>query len=291
MGAMDASKWRVRGALWLAISSSLLLHAALLFITYSPAKPPAGPAGTGPEQPPRLLATLASPAAAPARQLPPRTAAPTRQTAPRQPAARPAARDGAAEKPRVSAPTGDWAKRSWTAAERADMNKFLDELAAEARPPSGRELSQRALAMGRQMRSPQYDNGEDLDTRQVPQGNGVDPYSLELYFEALIRKMNRSAAFVVNDPHRRRGSRKALVEISLNADGTLRDYRVLRSGDQSEEIAYIKSVLDRASPFSAFPRDIRRAGETLSILMCILPARSGGSGGFARSFGDQDCRD
>ena len=110
-------------------------------------------------------------------------------------------------------------------------------------------------------------------------------------FEALVRKMNRSAAFVVNDPHRRRGSRKALVEISINGDGTLKNYRVLRSGDQSEEIAYIKSVLDRASPFSAFPRDIRRAGDHISILMCILPARSGGSGGFARSFGDQDCRD
>ena len=79
-------------------------------------------------------------------------------------------------------------RHPWTAAERADMNRFLDELAAEARPPSGRELSQRALAMTGRMRSAEHDNGEDLDTRHVTQGNGVDPYSLELYFEALIRK-------------------------------------------------------------------------------------------------------
>ena len=290
MGAMDQSKRRARRALWLAIGSSLLLHAALLFITNAPARPPAGPAGTSREQQPRLLATLASPAGATTRQSPPKSAAATRPPAPRQPAARANAPSLATEKPKLSAPTGERAQRSWTAAERADMTKFLDELAAEARPPSGRELSQRALAVARQMRSAEHDNGEDNDTRQVTQGNGVDPYSLELYFEALIRKMNRSAAFVVNDPHRRRGSRKALVEIAINADGTLKDYRVLRSGDQSEEIAYIKSVLDRASPFSAFPRDIRRAGEHISILMCILPARSGGNGGFARSFGDQDCR-
>jgi hypothetical protein len=111
-----------------------------------------------------------------------------------------------------------------------------------------------------------------------------------MYFDAFIRKLNRSAAFVKNEK-RASGSHKALVEIALNADGSLKSYRVLRSGDQAAEIAYIKSVVERASPFSAFPPDIRRAVDSLSINMCIRPADDGIGGGFSRSYGDQDCRD
>jgi hypothetical protein len=118
----------------------------------------------------------------------------------------------------------------------------------------------------------------------------VEPFSLEMYFDAFVRKLNRSAAFVKNE-QRTRGLRKALVRIALNADGSLKSYRVLRSGDQVAEIAYIKSVVDRAAPFSAFPPDIRKTTDSLSILMCIYPAHDGEGGGFSRSFGGQDCRD
>lgn len=170
------------------------------------------------------------------------------------------------------------------------MDNFLNELTAQSKPLTGRELSKKSLAMARQLgRSPQ--DGDADEASGQPNGNGkaVEPYSLEMYFDAFVRKLNRSAAFVRNDP-RARGSRKALVEISLNKDGSLKSYRVLRSGDQAAEIAYIKSVIDRASPFSAFPPDIRSARDSLSILMCIYPAHEGG-GGFSRSFGGQDCRD
>jgi hypothetical protein len=124
----------------------------------------------------------------------------------------------------------------------------------------------------------------------IAKGKGVDPFSQEMYFDAFVRKMNRSAAFVKNDP-RTHGSRKALVEISLNPDGSLKSYQVLRSADQQAEIAYIKSVIDRAAPFSAFPPDIRDSTDELVIRMCILPARAGEGSGFSRSFGGQDCRD
>ncbi len=166
------------------------------------------------------------------------------------------------------------------------MEKFLNEQPAPAQPASGGELSQRALAMARQL-----GRAAPEETAAPPaKSSNVDPFSLEMYFDAFVRKMNRSAAFVKNDP-RSHGSRKAQVEIVLNPDGSLKSYRIVRSADQQAEIAYIKSVIDRAAPFSAFPPDIRSGHDELTISMCIMPARGGEGGGFSRSFGGQDCRD
>jgi hypothetical protein len=123
----------------------------------------------------------------------------------------------------------------------------------------------------------------------VSNGKSVEPFSWEMYFDAFVRKLNRSAAFVKRDLPSR-GTRKALVRISLNADGSLKTYQVLRAADQEAELDYIKRVIDQASPFSAFPPDIRSATDSLTILMCIFPPRDGEGGGFARSFGGQDCR-
>lgn len=282
---------RVRYSLGLAVIVSLLLHAAVLFINFSPpdesswlADNPDTSSGTAR---PRYFATLAKPATPRPAEPSPSTAA-AAQSTPRKPAAS----SGKPSEPRkLSVPSGIWANRSWSNAERADMNKFLSELATEARPTDPRDLSQRALAMARELGKLGPKEGEDEALgRPTASGKVVEPYSLEMYFDAFVRKMNRSAAFVKNEP-RVRGSRKALVEISLNSDGSLKSYRVLRSGDQAAEIAYIKSVIDRASPFSAFPPDIRRARDSLSIMMCIIPASAGGSGGFSRSFGAQDCAD
>jgi hypothetical protein len=175
------------------------------------------------------------------------------------------------------------------------MDKFLNELATQSHPPTGRELSQSALAVARQIgRYPEDDGGDEASGQPTANGKVVEPFSLEMYFDAFVRKLNRSAAFVKNDLRDRgsvRGLRKALVQISLNSDGSLKSYRVLHSADQEAEIAYIKSVIDRASPFSAFPPDIRNGRDSLSILMCIYPAHAGEGGGFSRSFGAQDCKD
>jgi hypothetical protein len=111
-----------------------------------------------------------------------------------------------------------------------------------------------------------------------------------MYFDAFVRKLNRSAAFVKRDSSSR-GIRKALVRISLNSDGSLKSYRVLRAADQEAELDYIKRVVEQASPFSAFPPDIRSAADSLTILLCIFPSQGGQGSGFMRSFGDQDCKD
>lgn len=278
MHGNESRNARSRKSLQLAIAASLLLHAAALFIGYPSSDPLTGPATqsdkTTAATRPRLLASLAPPL-----QIAPPV--PPRQAAPKAPA----------QQKKLTAPSGVWTNRSWTKAEREDMNRFLKDLDTQAKPPTGRELSRRAMAMARQLgRAPQDDGEDETLNQQEASGKTVEPFSLEMYFDAFVRKMNRSAAFVKNTP-RARGRHKALVKISLNPDGSLKEYRVLRSGDQEAEIAYIKSVIDRASPFSAFPPDIRSSRDSLTILMCIYPPGAGGGGGFSRSFGGQDCKD
>lgn len=286
MRGMESCNARARQPLWLAVVISLLLHAAALLIDFSSPGPTSVPAenpdqSTSTARPP-LLATIIRPSP----RVPP---------SPRRKATQIRKQTDAsvkqAEQRILTRPAGAWANRTWSVAERTDMDKFLNELTKQPAPPTGQELSRRALAVAGQMgRNPQ-DNGEDEKSNK-PAANEkvVDPFSLEMYFDAFVRKLNRSAAFVKNDP-RVRGSHKALVQISLNPDGSLKSYSVLRSADQEAEIAYIKSVLDRAAPFSAFPPDIRNARDSLSILMCIFPAHTGEVSGFSRSFGAQDCRD
>ncbi|HUW36825.1 MAG TPA: hypothetical protein VMV91_05785 [Rhodocyclaceae bacterium] len=285
MRGMESRNAHARRSLRLAFAVSLLLHAAVLFIGFSRPAPTSGPEGAAGTARSRLLVTLVRPAT-PAPRLPP--SAPRRAATPvialGKRAGSPAQRT---EQPKLSAPAGAWSAPSWSGAERADMDKFLDGLGTQ--PPAS--LSQRALAMARQLgRTPQDEGGDEAPGQTRAEGKAVEPLSVELYFDAFIGKLNRSAAFVRNAPTAR-GFHKALVQITLNADGSLQRYRVLRAADQEAEIAYIKRVLDRASPFSAFPPDIRKARDTLSILMCIYPAQAGRYGGFSRSFDPQQCRD
>jgi hypothetical protein len=190
-----------------------------------------------------------------------------------------------------AAPTPhSWPVQTWSRAERSEMDNFLNELATEAKPQSGREMASQALATARQpaVVATPVENATPSNrgsSRQAPTA-----FSLEMYFDAFLNKLNRSAAFVKKDT-RKSGYRKALVQILLNPNGTLKSYEVLRAGDQDIEIAYIKSVVDRATPFSAFPRDIAGAAEVLSVLICITPSGSGdGTGSFSRA-SPQECRD
>ena len=185
-----------------------------------------------------------------------------------------------------------WPVRTWTRTERSEMDSFLNELAAEAKPQRGRELAAQALANARQPENLPVGeaNPNTVENQKAgPARNTLSAFSLEMYFDAFLVKLNRSAAFVKKET-RKSGYRKALVQILLRPDGTLKSYQVLRSGDQEIEIAYIKSVVDRATPFSAFPRDIAGVAEVLSIYICITPSGSDGTGSFSRA-SPQECRD
>lgn len=250
----------LRGALLL----SLLLHAALLLVPrHEPASRPSAP---------RLEASLGPPARAVEPAPPPRAASAK--------AARP--RYMTAEKSRGPAVA---ASPQWSAAERAEMNRFLDELAGQARATPGPTLAQRSLAMAREQgrQIAQQDEAGTATLERRPNGPPVDPFSLEAYLDGLVRRLNRSAGFVRNDP-RSKGVRSAAVQFRLNPDGSLKSFVVLNAGDQAEEIAFVKSVIERAVPFSPFPPDIDKAARSLGVIICIEPG-SGSGFGFSRTSG------
>ena len=152
--------------------------------------------------------------------------------------------------------------------------------------PTGAELARRALAMARGMGRDEQDGGEDaFSTQQEARLKEIDPFSLEWYFNSFITKLNRSARFVPREP-RQKGQRPAEVEIIINRDGSLREYRVVRAADRQMEVDYIRAVVERAVPFSAFPPDISKKTDVLSLTICIQPpGEAGGGAGFTRTSG------
>lgn len=161
------------------------------------------------------------------------------------------------------------------------MNQFLNELDEQAK--SRPTLAQRSLAMAReigQQLNTSSEQGLDLIER-VPESPPIDPFSLEMYMDSLLKKLNKSAAFVRND-HRSRGLKTAAVLIRLNPSGSLKSFEVLNAADQQDEIAFIQSVVERAVPFATFPRDLLRSAKSLGMLICIRPA-SASEGGFGFS--------
>jgi hypothetical protein len=261
-----------RRSLLIAVTLSLLIHGLALYFP----RPSAPLAGASPA---RLEARLQARREEPARRL---KAAPAVQN----PAPRAASR-----KPLMTVPKSRTASRHspavWTPADKAEMDRFLNELSAPARPPE--TLAQRSLAMARAEAQQQArEESKDLASlERRPDSPEPDPFSLGLYLEGLLKHLNRSSAYVKNDP-RSRGVRKAAVQFRLNPDGTLKSFAVLNAADQEAEIAFIKAVVERAAPFSPFPPDINRAARSLAVRICIQPSIAGGFG-FSRARDDQGC--
>ncbi len=92
--------------------------------------------------------------------------------------------------------------------------------------------------------------------------------------DAVVKKLNRSAAFVRNEP-RSKGVRTALVRVRLYPSGSLRSFDIVNAADQQDEIAFVKSVVEQAVPFAAFPADLRQSALSLGILICIRPSTLG----------------
>ena len=159
------------------------------------------------------------------------------------------------------------------------MQRFLDELATEARGAASPTLAQRSLAIARDLARQQARRDEEglalLERR--PEAPPPEPFSLDLYLDSVVRKLNRSAAYVRNDP-RSRGVRRASLQFRIRPDGGLQAFAVVNAGDQEEEIAFIRSVVERSLPFAAFPADIARAALSLGITICIEPGPGGGFG-------------
>lgn len=261
-----------RAPLW-AIAVSALIHGLILFVPRS--EPANG------NDLPRLEASLAP--RQPKAQLEP----PKPETPPRE-SARSAKKSPA--QPRMMT-TDKASRKTWSVAEKKEMNDFLDELATQARAEPKPSLAQRSLAMareaGRQMAQQEAAESATLEMR--PNAPPADPFSLEMYVDGLVRRLNRSAGFVRNDP-RSKGVRQASVQFRLNPDGSLKSFAVLNMGDQAEEIAFIKSVVERSIPFAPFPADLNRSARSLAMTICIVPGNAGGGGfGFTRNSNGRGC--
>lgn len=266
-----------RRALVVALVVSLAIHGLLLFISNQ--KPRQG------STLPRIEASLArqpKPLAVPAAQPP---------DPPKKQATRPnksPARQRVMAIQQASRSTAHSAPK-WTVAETAEMNDFLNELAGESRANPKPTLAQRSLAMAREdaRQMAQQDIAELLTLERRPNSPEPDRFSLELYFDGLLKSLNRSSAYVKNDP-RSKGVRQAAVQFRINPDGTLKSFTVLNAADQGEEIAFIKSVVERAAPFSPFPPDLNRSARSMAVRICIMPSRSGGFG-FTKTGEGQGC--
>lgn len=183
------------------------------------------------------------------------------------------------------------AEPKWSAAEKADMNRFLDDLDNEAKAAPKPTLAQRSMTMAREQarQMARQDESGDATLELRPNEAPPDPFSLEMYVDALIKRLNRSAGFVRNDP-RSKGIHPASVQFRLNPDGTLKSFEVVNAGDQTEEIAFIKSVIEKSIPFSPFPADINKSARSLAMKICIQPGSSGQGGfGFSRGRGGRGC--
>ena len=269
--------------LYLAIAASLLVHALVLLIQLQK------PEGDSRAQP-RMEARLA-----PRPVKPPTKIATAPPTPPVK--AKPVKAQKAEPKPRIltarksNAPAVRTAEPTpkWSVAQKEEMDSFLNELATEAKSKPKPDIAERSMAMARDIArerpregGSRHRNDPDDLIERIPNSPPVDPFSLEFYMDSLVKKLNRSASFVKNDP-RARGMHNAAIQVRLNPDGSLKSFVVVRAGDQQEEIAFVKSVVERAIPFSAFPPDILKSASSLALMICIQPSIGGGGGfGFTR---------
>lgn len=265
----------------IALAISLVLHLSLLLFKWT--KPEVMPEPEARQPPTQLDVRIAKPEAF----TPPPQSPPVPQPAtPKRPVTQ--ARPKPAPIQRPSPITAEVAK-PWTKTDKEEMRRFLDELAPKRR--TGRDLEQEALAAARTLeKRVEKDDEADVITQRLRDAN-VEPLSIELYYEALFRKLNRSAEMVKNKS-KETGSRVAVVRAVLNPDGSLKSFTILQAADQQAEIAYIQSVVERAAPFPAFPPDIRKATDAMILQICIQPQRTGPGGGafFSRLSPGQGCR-
>lgn len=269
----------------LGLGISLLLHGLVLSLKLAAPSSPQASSPPAPGAP--IQATLS----------PPRTPAPTQTTPPQTtppvtPRSRVLAMPRRVERTPTTTSVPEIPERQWSQAERNEMDQFLNDLARDARPPTGADLAQRALAMARSMRLPPApDSDESARILRKLLDAQVEPFSIEMYFNALFNKLNRSATMLGNQP-RPKGIKAAAVRVWLNRDGTLKNFEILRVADQQGEIDYIRSVVELSVPFPAFPADIRRATDALVLQICIRPDLFGNGGGaaFSRMAPGEACR-
>jgi protein TonB len=102
--------------------------------------------------------------------------------------------------------------------------------------------------------------------RQVFVSARTQEFKYANYMSEWVRKVERVGNLNYPDEARRSGiSGKLMMDVSLNADGTVRDIRILRpSGYQVLDDAAVR-IVNLASPYLPFPPEIRKDADVLHI--------------------------
>ncbi len=268
------ARWLPR-SLAITLAVSLLIHLGLLLL---PQQPKAQAAKSA-----RLQVRLAEPQAPVLAQKPPLPAA-SEKSARRQPSPVPQRQVMTAPNATRSLP----AAPKWSKAEKSEMDNFLNELDRDARqrPPASLMEQSRQMARASAINSEREAQSETALLELRPNTEPPDPFAVDLYFEGVVRQLNRQAAYV-KTPGRNQGVRKAMVAFRLNPDGSLKSFKVLHAGDQEEEIAYVRAIVERAAPFGTFPPELARSARTAGVVVCINPANKDGGVGFQRLGGNK----
>lgn len=262
----------------IAFAVSLLVHAAVLLIPLAekPQKAPPGRLSTRLAPKPQPL-----PTPEPVEQVAQTPPAPEKPVERRR---RVLTRDSG------SAPASVQQPPKFTEAQKQEMDEFLSSIDKEQRAQPS--LAQRSLAMARQIGRETAGEAQDDDAvsvERIPDSPDIDPFSLEMYLDSLVKKLNYSAQHVERQP-RQAGYKKAAVQLRLNPNGTVRSFEILNAGDQFDQIAFIKRLVERAAPYSPFPPDIVRSAKSMAILICIVPSYGAGGGmGFTRNSDGRGC--
>ncbi len=271
----------------IALVISLALHLAVLMFKWS--KPPEIPESKARQLPTQLDVRIAK---AEPFSPPPRQSQLPHPVTPRRPTTQTRRKPTPIQRPiQRSSPLTAEVVKPWSKTEKDEMSRFLNDLQTETKPRTGRDLEQDALAMARTLEKHVEKDDEAAEIAQRLRDAQIEPLSIELYYEALFNKLNRSAEMVKNKS-KETGLRVAVVRVVINPDGSVRSFTVQQTADQQTEIAYIKSVVERAAPFPAFPPDIRKATDAMILQICIQPQRTGPGGNafFSRLSRGEGCR-
>ena len=275
----------------IALTAALLLHLALLALRLAPPQAARTAArvplrvnmARAPQAPVRLTPSVPQHAARP---LPGRVAPVPRRHLLALPKSDAAAASAALP---VVVPEPE-PQRTRSRAEQEEIDEFLNpQPAPRPRQLSGRELASRALAMARSL--PPADPDPTEMQQQLQQNANlarVEPFSLEMYFDALYRKLNRMAPMAGRPPGER-GRHAAAVRVMLKPDGSVQSFRVLWAADQQAEIAYVSHLFEIAAPFAPFPVDIRNATQSLILQICIMPGSGSGDALFSPMANGRTC--
>lgn len=266
----------------LALACALALHLSLLALHVSaPSTLPKGQAG-GPMTVNVAKARKAPPAAAnlPQKKVPKPQRQARAEVRRQKPEPRPLlSRVPSPQSIPVRPAAAEDEPKTWTRAEKEEIDDFLKPT-PPAKPQTGVELAQRAMAAARSL--PVQDDSNPQERIELQAQNrrlaSADRFTLEMYFDALYRKLNRTAAFVKR-AHKERGRNSAAVRITLNPDGTVKSFRVMWSADQQAEITYVNDLFKRAAPFSPFPPALLQATDSLILEICIVPGQAGDGDG------------